>query len=1518
LREHGFLGILSKLKIITIITNQAVEFVTRAFSQKWLILIMLASMQFLSPATARVLTSLNFEHLSAQNGFSQSNVIQTIEDKYGFIWIVSSDGLSKYDGFQNRLFSADGSVPGSIPSNSVSGIVIDDQRNLWIATDQGLSKYHYETDSFSTITTENSIIKANEISAIASASGKEIYFTVQNSLYRLNAESEKVTQVISQSPFPTSIMYIKDENSRIWMSSAYSGIYIFDKISGQLFDLTLENPWNFRLPNVKINKIEVVGNKYWIATNKGLITLDSSTNKQNNLSQALNPELPSNVINALNFDGESLWIGTNRGLAIADKDSNIQTVINHNNAFSSGLRDSNISNIFISRMGTAWIGTASAGLHNYHPASSPLKLYKPVEGDSKSLSGRQIIGFANDIKQDIWVATRLDGLNKFNQKQGYYIQIPLNITAMVNDIKIDASNKVWLATSEGIYSYRIEGDSVAFENQIHATKSFEAIEIFNNRLWIWHQDIDPKTYEETFVSLPSDISVAMPVFTDDRSKVWLQTNVGVLISDRGSNQFSRPSGLEEFGQLNIIQVYSHQDAYWVITENKGIFKLDKVSLTLLKQFSGLNDNATSDIRSAIGLENSIWYGSRQGIYTLDFDSSNIVKRRSKSALNFNELGRGAIIATADGNLLIGGSIGIHYLKTKQQNVNKYDKPVEPQFISFSAPNKSLEQETPQLPAFMMHRFDMAHSESRINIEFGVINSINSNATEYRYILEGLDKDWTYTTTNRLASYSYLSFGDYIFKVQARINGGEWSQQNELIIAVEKPFWLNTRALIFYAFFIIFLVIYQANKMKSRKNRDQTLTEDVERLTLTLSSSGDELWDWDIFSGQIYRANTWNTIDFPQDSMRSHTTYENNVHENDVERLKQSLDDHLDGKTQFFELAYRVKTFSGDWVWVLDRGKVVKRDAHNKAQRMTGTLKNINHLKQAEEQLNLFKSSFENITEGVFIADQEFKFMSVNSAYCNFTGDTVEKALASKLSFSQYPEAFTEEVKKTLRHKGSWSGEVDAVRTNGEKYQIEMTIDAIRNEDNHISHYVGVFSDISSRKKTEKELLKLANTDPLTNLPNRSFFQASHENLVRRETPHALICLDMDNFKRINDSLGHQTGDLLIKQIARRLQKITTSSSTTYRLGGDEFSMLVEATATVHRISHIAQDILDTLSRPFYIAKQEFVLGVSIGIATYPEDGTSHQELLKNADTAMYFAKNNGGSNYQFFSGEMNKNAVRQLQIENLIRFGIKEDLFSVFYQPKVDIASGRMVSMEALVRFEHPQKGIVSPGQFIPLAEQTGQILEIGEQVLRKACMDTKRWVDAGLFTGRVAVNISAKQFELPDLDDRIERILKQVGLSPLHLECEITEGTLMENPEQALKMMQRLRERGIHLALDDFGTGYSSLAYLKKFPIHTLKIDKAFIDDIATSSVDKHMTESIIKIAHNLGLKVVAEGVEHENQLEILKRYDCEMLQGYLFSKPVSAAKFEQLLVEGRNMKHMLESRKPSPIRPAVRIAKS
>ena len=809
------------------------------------------------------------------------------------------------------------------------------------------------------------------------------------------------------------------------------------------------------------------------------------------------------------------------------------------------------------------------------------------------------------------------------------------------------------------------------------------------------------------------------------------------------------------------------------------------------------------------------------------------------------------------------------------------------------------------PISITQSIQLPKDSSMVSLKFAQINSINPEAVKYRYKLIGLSDNWieTDSESQRRADFTNLSFGSYEFHVQSKSPRKNWSDSKVLKINIASPIWLERNMLVLYALLTLALLLYWFKQSRARYAIRQSIKENEERLKLTLWSSGDELWDWDIYQSQVFRSNTWGTLDFPQDDIRVNSSYEANIHPNDIPRVQQSLKEHIDEKSEHYDVSYRAKTYKGEWIWILDRGKVVARDSNHQPLRMTGTLKNISHLKEAEEQLKLFKRSIETISDGVFIADTSFKFISVNNSYCKYTGETREQALASYLTFHQYPGAFTEEVKKAVKQKGNWLGEVESRRSQGEKYEMELNIDAITDEDGKISHYVGVFSDITFRKNTEKELLKLSNTDPLTELPNRSFFQANHSNVVRRNTQHALICMDMDNFKKINDSLGHQTGDILIKQIARRLQKLAGTKATCYRLGGDEFSILIDNSTDIHHITHFAQTILDNMARPFIINRQEFVLGASLGIAFYPEDGSNPQELLKNADTAMYFAKNAGGNKYQFFSGEMNQNAVRQLQIENLIRHGLKEDLFTVFYQPKVDIASGKLVSMEALVRYEHPEKGLVSPAQFVPLAEQTGQIIEIGELVLRKACEDTKRWVDEGLFTGRVAVNISARQFEIPDLDERIMNILQKVGLSPLHLECEITEGTLMQNPENALRMMQRLREHGIHLALDDFGTGYSSLAYLKRFPINTLKIDKAFIDDIATTAEDRHMTQAIITIAHNLGLKVVAEGVEHESQLSILRRYKCEMLQGYLYSKPLNSVRFERLLKENYQLKKIIQN---------------
>lgn len=497
-----------------------------------------------------------------------------------------------------------------------------------------------------------------------------------------------------------------------------------------------------------------------------------------------------------------------------------------------------------------------------------------------------------------------------------------------------------------------------------------------------------------------------------------------------------------------------------------------------------------------------------------------------------------------------------------------------------------------------------------------------------------------------------------------------------------------------------------------------------------------------------------------------------------------------------------------------------------------------------------------------------------------------------MQFQQYPKQFELDIKTSLSNTKHWAGEIETVVNNGISSTINLRIDAIVDADENVSHYVGVFSDITEKKSTEQELQKLANVDTLTQLPNRSYFHSYQQYLIKNQAPHALLCFDLDNFKKINDTVGHFAGDQLLKQVVSRLENLVRKNMIAFRLGGDEFAVIIEGKPEFHRLSHFTQSLLDKLAQPYRVYGQEFVVKASMGIAFYPNDGKSPQEVFKNADTAMYFAKNLGGNRYQFFHEQHNQDVVKQLHTENLIRYGLQHNLFRVFYQPKVNVKTGQLCGMEALVRFEHPEQGLISPADFIPMAEETGQILEIGERVLKMACADAARWVSKGLLKGKVAINIAAMQFQQDDFAIQVLNILDETGLSPQHLECEITEGTLMENPEDALNVMLALRANGIQLALDDFGTGYSSLAYLKRFPITTLKIDKEFIDDIDKNRSDKNMVEAIINIAHNLGLEVVAEGVESESQLAVLSEFGCEMLQGYLFSKPLTPAKFEKLLI--------------------------
>ncbi|WP_340677901.1 EAL domain-containing protein [Paraglaciecola sp.] len=1471
--------------------------------------------------TAHALNS-EFENFSLAQGLSQSTVSDIIEDKRGFMWFATFNGLNRFDGYEFKKYLHNAKQAKSLPDSFIKKLIIDSDNNLWVGTLTGLAKYNEQTDNFTVFNKNNSELQNDDIYTLALDSEGKLLVADDKHLYSydstLNKFTIRETQGIS---LPPEIKFIFSEKDKTWIGSMGHGIFILDNITNRLYNLKQENPWGITLTASHLFDLLKIDQTYWLATNQGVYAFNSQTQELKIFNTLSSPAIVGDEARSLSQDHLGrLWIGTSTGISIYDRENNSIFSFNDKNNINFGLENGYLLKIFIDSKDTIWLGTFSGGIYKHNPKTAKIELFQK-SANNKAIAGN-IWGIDQDSKGRIWLATQTNGLSVFDPYDYSFKNHLEEFTHNIWDLLIDDQDRIWVASSGGLFIYsQNEAGQLTLISTLMPGKNIEKIKLLSDRVWITSHTnaiyyISPETLKFAEIELAnSNLQYVDPIYIDSNNNLWLFTNIGMMLYDLDSKQVNQLILNFDDSVRFFRAVIETNDGFWLSSLSHGILKLDKTTFKVILQLNTTNGLSGNQVLKSIAYKDSLWVSiTGGGIDEISLTTNRVLQNIADERLAYNELNEGVGLISAQNKLLFGGTNGFVMFdpeeigtlsaeKQKQQTI--IDGP--PTLTQLSLFNHVITVNSDASPLkesiASTSEITLPFNAYMLSIKFAQLNPVDPDAIQYRYKLLGLSDKWVETDSDspRKAQFSHLEFGDYEFQVQSRNGNSPWSEIKSVKINIAPPPWFSQNAIIFYAVMLSLLVIFWIKQTRTKNAIRLSIEANEERLKLTLWSSGDELWDWDVYQGQVYRSNTWGTLDFPQDDIRVNSAYEANIHPNDIQRVQETLREHLKNKTEHYEITYRARTYKGEWLWILDRGKVVSRDNNNQAQRMTGTLKNINHLKLAEEQLKLFKRSIETISDGVFITDMSFKFISVNNSYCKYTGETREQALASFLTFHQYPGAFTEEVKKALRQKGNWFGEVESRRTDGEKYEMELNIDAINDEDGKPAHYVGVFSDITTRKVTEKELLKLANTDPLTDLPNRSFFQASHANIVRRNTHHALICLDMDNFKKINDSLGHQTGDILIKQIAKRLQRIAGNDSTCYRLGGDEFSILIDKTTDVHRVTHFAQTILDNMARAFLINKQEFVLGASLGIAFYPEDGSTTQELLKNADTAMYFAKNAGGNKYQFFSGEMNQNAVRQLQIENLIRHGLKEDLFIVFYQPKVDIASGKLVSMEALVRYEHPDKGLVSPSQFIPLAEETGQIIEIGEVVLRKACEDTKRWVDAGLFTGRVAVNISARQFELPDLDERIISILQRVGLSPLHLECEITEGTLMQNPESALRMMQRLRERGIHLALDDFGTGYSSLAYLKRFPINTLKIDKAFIDDIATTSEDRHMAQAIITIAHNLGLKVVAEGVEHEEQLSILRRYKCEMIQGYLYSKPLSSSRFERLLKENHQMSKIM-----------------
>lgn len=559
---------------------------------------------------------------------------------------------------------------------------------------------------------------------------------------------------------------------------------------------------------------------------------------------------------------------------------------------------------------------------------------------------------------------------------------------------------------------------------------------------------------------------------------------------------------------------------------------------------------------------------------------------------------------------------------------------------------------------------------------------------------------------------------------------------------------------------------------------------------------------------------------------------------------------------------------------------------------------IKQRREAEAGLDLAAKVFEQNSEAIIVTDAENRIVTVNRAFSEITGYPAEEVigqnprfLASGRQMVQFYRAMWSE----LLEKNGWRGEIWNKRKSGEIFPELLTISTVRNEQGDITHYIGVFIDITEKKKEEERIIRLANYDTLSGLPNRNLLADRIEQGVAQTERHgskmAMLFIDLDHFKNINDSLGHDIGDELLKQVAERLKICLRRTDTLARQGGDEFIALVTDIGSETEAGFVAEKMILSCAGAFEINGHQLHVTPSIGISMCPEDGTTPVQLMRNADLAMYRAKDSGRNRFAFYEEQMNRKAVERLRLEGDLRGAIDQQQLMLYFQPKVACANNAVVGLEALLRWKHPEFGFISPAVFIPVAEQTGLINEIGDWVLRQAVLQQRMWQSQGLAIVPVAVNLSAAQFQQTDLVERIVRIVREGGLEARYIELELTESMLMEAAIDQQVVLNQLNDAGFSLALDDFGTGYSSLSRLKVMPMSCLKIDQSFVRDIASDPNDRSIVSATAAVAHAMGIKVVAEGVEQPGQLEFIQSLRCEEYQGYLFSPPLPAADVERYL---------------------------
>ncbi|KFZ36758.1 hypothetical protein HR45_14135 [Shewanella mangrovi] len=1461
------------------------------------LILLLCTVLIGTPSWAAQQSQYRFQHIDSLDGLHQNTIYSLLESRSGMLWIGTQDGLHLYNGTDFTLFLPDRNDANSISDGFITDMLQQDNA-LWIGTfSGGLNRLDLTTGKFTQFGQQQGLAKMR-VRRLAMLKNL-LWIASQKGLYVLDPQQDRMHQVAIDklsSPMVNNILALDDE--RLLISTGEHGAYLYQ--NGEARQLPLPSKVA-RIDSMKIARDKSI----WLACGAQLWrypTLDEPPR----LIYELN-DSSKNIRDFVFDNAGGVWLGgANTGLVhlLTQQPFGKTEVIRYSPYVSDGLSDNDISRLLFDKQGNLWVGSNYAGLNRINIDRQYFRhLYNDID-PFKLRRYNNIRALARASDGDMYIGTNDAGVFRLDQQGEFHSLNYLLVQALpaaqdplhtrIFAIKADSQQRLWWATSQGLVRLTLP-DQLSFVPVPTEQRQIRSLVIDGEQAWLASgaqlYSLDIATEHITLIPLPEQAeqsSTQQPRtiinLRHTPMGLWVMTMNGVyLVPQQGEIRYFAGSELAHPIVRDVLE--QPNGKVWFATHG-GISVWADGKITNITAEEGLPNNTIYALQAdKLG---NIWFSSNGGISYLNVTNQQIVTFNESEGIQSLEFNGGVSWKDNDNSIWFGGINGINHFDPSKIPSQRQDDEIALASYRIGNHVKQFNRFNDSID------INLPYSTDLLSFKVTPIDFSYPGHHQYSFLLQGLDKNWHPFETMNEINYTALPAGNYQLLVRHRLDGSvNYNQQQLADITIRAPFYRTSWAYLLYALYILVMLAYIARhltrKWQKERQVQQQINDSRERFKLALWGSGYRLWDWHLASNLLTITQLSQDDELSQEL--DHQQYLALIHPEDRPQVQQALTDYFDDKTPFYEAEYRVFSPEGQWEWAVERGKVSERDKQGNPVRMAGTYTNVSIRKQQEDELKLSYQVLASMNEAVVICDLDYRVISVNPAFIDMTGYSeqfIEGKYCLALTRGLYQVTDYRNIENELLRDRHWSGEMRLRRANGDTILIWLEINQVLDSKGEASHLVMVFTDISDRKKAEEDLRLLANYDPLTGLPNRTLFKdrLKHalEQAQRNNTKVALLFLDLDRFKNINDSKGHHVGDQLLKAVGKRLAGVIRAGDTVARIGGDEFTIILEGVAKSKAATVIAEKIIDVLDQPFELSHTTLDITTSIGISLAPDDATDAQELLKYADTAMYHAKSLGRNNFQFYTAHLNVSAVRHLQLETGLKQAISKNELYVLYQPKFCINSGKIMGLEALMRWHSEELGPVSPAEFIPLAEETGQINALGSWLLQHVCRQLADWLTAGHPVVPIAINLSAKQLQLAIIDE-IELTLRDYQLPANLLEIELTESAVMQHPKQSISILNRLEQLGLSLAVDDFGTGYSSLAYLKRFPINTLKIDREFVRDISEDPDDAAITNAIIALAHSLELLVVAEGVETEEQLQFLASQGCDQVQGFLLSKPLTAA---------------------------------